>query len=90
MLQINDILTDLRQQLLAARNIADTDAKSRAAGLILDVCGVLVESAYRVDDRPVAGILEQLLDSARDTIHGVEWKSTIPTEDDIRKATLRA
>lgn len=75
-----DIFLYLRERLLGAR--AQNDAKLLTE--IQTVCDLLLDFAYLKGVQGVGIILEEFESSARDSLMGVPWKSTIPSEEEIR------
>lgn len=78
---ISDLLLHLRERLLAARAARD-DAALRDSWKVINA---VLDAAYRCQDREVAAMLENMGDAARDSLMDVEWKSTIPAAEAIRK-----
>lgn len=75
-----DTIYFLRQRLLDARQ-----GRDRAECLRLkNAFSLLVEASYEHQNPEVTRILVDLEDSARDSVMGVDWKSTIPPEEEIR------
>ena len=77
-----DIFLYLRQRLLDAREKRDMDIMSKLQTVFI----ILSDLAYLKKVGHLGAILEELENSARDSIMGVPWKSTIPSEEDIRSA----
>ena len=75
-----DIFLYLRQHLLDAREQND----SKVLVEIQTICDFLSGLAYSKKIRGLGAILEEFESSARDSITGVSWKSTIPSEEEIR------
>ena len=80
-MSIADLLCHLREQLLRARAKQDHDA----LGELWKVVDGVLDAAYQCRDREVAALLEDLGDSIRDSLMGVEWKSNIPSVEEIRR-----
>lgn len=85
-LSSTDILLGLRQQFLDAREKNDTNTLRSLAVFF----NIIEEIATRkgIEGR-IYGILEDLENSAYDSIGGVPWKSTIPSEEEIISALNR-
>ncbi len=77
-----DIFLYLRQRLLDAREQKDVDT----LGNLQTVFIMLSDLAYLKKVGGLGAILEEFENSARDSIMGVPWKSTIPSEEEIRLA----
>lgn len=78
-----DIILALRQHLLHARQQNDMDALHSLAM----VFGIIEEVASKKNTQgKIFGVLEDLGTSAREAIHGIPWKSTIPSEEEIISA----
>jgi signal transduction histidine kinase len=78
-----DILLALRQHLLNARQQNDMDALHS----LEMVFGILEEVAGKKNTQGIIfGVLDDLATSAREAIHGIPWKSTIPSEEEIISA----
>ncbi|MBC7810259.1 MAG: hypothetical protein H7175_03890 [Burkholderiales bacterium] len=82
--QLIDLLLSLRQRLLDAREKND---KTQLSYLKITF-GTLVEAAYTVEDKALVAILVDLEDAARDSITGVDWKSSIPSIEVIEKSCV--
>ena len=67
-MSIADLLCHLREQLLQARAKQDHDALRELWKIVVGV----LDAAYRCRDREVATLLEELGDSIRDSLMGVE------------------
>jgi hypothetical protein len=80
-LSLADLLIYIRTQLLDAKAAHD-DKTLEYLGKALDV---IQEFAYQKQDKKIALITEDFTDAIRDYFMGVEWKSTIPSEDEIRQ-----
>lgn len=76
---IVDLLCYLRQELLKARADKDQEKLRKIWGAI----DIFLESAYQSKDARVGSLLEDMGDSIRDSLMDVEWKSTIPSTEDI-------
>ena len=81
-LSSTDILLYLRQCLLDAREPRDVKKLIE----IQTVCEFLSSLVYSKEIRGIGLILEELENSAADSIAGVPWKSTIPSEEEIISA----
>jgi hypothetical protein len=82
-LSSTDILLGLRQHLLDAREQNDMNTLQNLAvffDLIWDI------AAKRDIQGRIFRILQDLESSAWDSIHGIPWKSTIPSEEEIISA----
>jgi hypothetical protein len=77
-----EIFLYLRQRLLSAREQKDINTLMQ----IGSVSDILLDLAYTKNSREVGAILENFESAVRDSIQGVEWKSIIPTEEEIQKA----
>lgn len=78
-----DILIALRQRLLEARAQNDMDTLQSLALSF----GILEEVAEKKNSHPrISTILDDLGTSAFEAIHGIPWKSTIPSEEEIISA----
>jgi hypothetical protein len=53
---------------------------------IQTISDMLPDLAYMKNSQEVGAILENFESAARDSIQGVDWKSIIPTEEEIRLA----
>lgn len=80
-MNIADLLCYLREQFLTARTAQDHDALIELSKVVDSV----LEAAYQSRDREVAALLQEFEASIRDSLTRVEWKSTIPTVEDIRR-----
>jgi len=78
-LSIYLLLIYLRQQTLTAREQGDT-ARTRDLEAFNRV---FLEAAHSTNDVVLAAVLENFEDAFRDTHLGVEWKSSIPSEEEI-------
>ena len=82
-LSSTDILLGLRQHLLDARQQNDMNTLQNLA-VFFDL---IWEIAAKTDFQGrIFRILEDLEHSAWDSIHGIPWKSTIPSEEEIISA----
>jgi hypothetical protein len=79
-MSIGDLLVFTRGQLMQAREARDEAALQTLATFN----EFFLRAAYSYEDVEAAKILEAFEDSIRDSFHQVEWKSTIPSEDEIR------
>ncbi len=82
-LSSTDILLGLRQHLLHARQEDDKDTLQSLA-IFFDMLWEI--AAKKKNQGIILGILENLERSAWDSIQGVPWKSTIPSEEEIISA----
>jgi hypothetical protein len=83
MLTLADLLINLRQKLLDARAQADM----ALAQALFTTYDLILEASYPSKNRALSGILQDFVDSARDTLNGEDWKSTIPTIEQIVQAS---
>src|SRR5215207_2052454 len=82
-LSSTDILLGLRQHLLDARQQNDMDTLQNLAVFL----NLIWEIAAKRDIQGrIFRILEDLERSAWDSTHGISWKSTIPSEEEIISA----
>jgi hypothetical protein len=72
----------LRQRLLDLRDNQDQDELSKLFTTLLFVG----EAAEKANDSQVVIILDHLVDATRDSLQGVEWKSYIPSVEEIEAA----
>lgn len=77
-----DIFLYLRQRLLSAREQKDISDLMN----IQIVTDILLDLAFMKNNREVGVILENFESAARDAIQGVDWKSIIPTEEEIKSS----
>jgi signal transduction histidine kinase len=82
-----DILLGLRQQLLEAREKNDTNTLQSLA-LVFNIIGEIADQ--KGIEGMIFGILENLGNSAMDSVEGVPWKSIIPSEEEIISALNRS
>ncbi len=82
-LTINKLFLYLRQNLIDARAQKNTQLLTEL-GNIFDL---LEAAAIEVGDRKYAAIAEEMRSSVRDTFMGTEWKSNIPSIDEIEKTS---
>jgi hypothetical protein len=76
-----DLLLYLRQKLLDARAAKDRKTLEELSNTF----HILQEAVWSVEESSVyAGFLEDMICAVRDSMMGVEWKSEIPSIDDIR------
>jgi len=73
------VVLRLREAVIAAQSQKDQHQLTN----LVRVLDLLLEVVYAANDRLLGTLLEQLLDTVRDTIHGVSWKSDIPSIDTI-------
>jgi hypothetical protein len=76
-----EIFLYLRQRLLNARDQNDLDTL-RTLATVFDMLWDL--AVDKKNQGRILGVLENLENSAYDTIQGVGWKSIIPTEEEIK------
>jgi len=79
-MSIVDLLLYIHSQFLKARAEKDAEALRDIWGAI----DLFVEVAYQTKDKEVAGVLEDIGDSIRDALMNEEWKSNVPTEEQIK------
>ena len=79
-MSLNDLICYIRQQLLQAKESKD-DKTVEYLGKALDV---LYEAALDAKDKPLSILLEDFVEAVRDYFMKVEWKSHIPTIEEIR------
>jgi hypothetical protein len=77
---IVDLLLYLREKLLEAR----ARKESKELQTLWDTINAVLECSYQHGERQIATLLEEMGDAIRDSLMGVEWKSTIPSEESIR------
>lgn len=77
---IGDLLFYFRRRLIELRSEANQDELRKLWSSINEV----LAAAYELNDRETAALLEEMSDAIRDSLMGVEWKSTIPSEETIR------
>ena len=76
-----ELLCHLSRRLSALRTSADHKQLRKLWSAITEV----LDAAYECDDQQTAALLEEMGDAVRDSLMGVEWKSTIPSEVTIRE-----
>lgn len=69
------VMLRLREAVITAQNQKDQNQLNS----LLEVLNTLLEVAYAASDRQLGIVLEALLDTVLDTLHGVSWKSDIPS-----------
>ncbi len=79
-LTIADLLCSLSKQLLLAREQKNTPDLERLMGIFV----LIEEAASAVQDKVIYTLAEDLEDAARDSLMEADWKSKIPSEEDIR------
>jgi hypothetical protein len=77
-----DIFLYLRQRLIDAREQNDMNTLGR----LQSVFDILLDLAYMKKNQAIGKILEGFESSAAHSLMGVGWKSTIPSEEEIRLA----
>jgi hypothetical protein len=77
-----EIFLYLRQRLLSASDQKDV----RVLMEIQTISDMLLDLAYMKNSQEVGAILENFESAARDSIQGVDWKSILPTEEEIKSA----
>lgn len=83
-LTLADLLCELRQELLTVRESEDKSDLT----MLGYIFGMIEDLATTKGDGPTARISMSMYDAVRDSVMGVEWKSTIPTVDEITEAFL--
>jgi hypothetical protein len=73
----------MRHRFLEARTNKDDDSINRLAVAF----GVISETAFIEGYTQLSLLIDEFTDSANDYGRDEEWKSYIPTEDEIRKLT---
>jgi hypothetical protein len=73
------VVLRLREAVIAAQSQEDQNQLNS----LLGVLDMLLEVVYAAPDRQLGIVLEALLDTVRDTLHGVPWKSDIPSVNTI-------
>lgn len=76
-----ELLCHLSRRLSELRASADHDQLRKVWSAITEI----LDAAYRCEDQTTASLLEEMGDAVRDSLMGVEWKSTIPSEEAIRE-----
>jgi hypothetical protein len=76
-----DLLLYIRQKVLDARKDHDQDALL----VLSNMLEVIQDVAWSVQDTRLASLVEDLLCAIRDSLTGVEWKSTIPSPEAIEQ-----
>jgi hypothetical protein len=82
-LTIGSLLVHLRQRLIDAREKKDSKVLNELGG----VFDLIEAAAWEAQDRRIAAIAEEMWSAVRDTFMGSEWKSNLPSVDDIEQAT---
>ena len=85
-MNLADLICHLRQELLDAReqkNKIQLGQRFTVFGVLLDA----VEASYSLRDGRIIGILEDLSSTTRDSLMDEDWKSNIPSVDEIKDAT---
>lgn len=77
---IVDLLSYFRRRLIDLRKEANHDELRKLWSSINEV----LAAAYEGNHRDVAALLEEMGDAIRDSLMGVDWKSTIPSDESIR------
>ena len=80
---LSQVLLSLRKHVLEAKE--QNDYKSLGDYLI--TLDVLEEVVTEMGDVAIATILEDMVCSIRDYLTGVDWKSSMPSIEDVKKAT---
>jgi hypothetical protein len=73
------LMKNLLTQLQDARDKSNREALVD----LFTTFSVLVEASYASEDVQSIGFIENLLDSARDSLGGVDWKSDLPSIDSV-------
>lgn len=81
-LTISYLLCYLRQSLIDARKENNT----RLLTELGNAFDLIEAAAFEVRDKKCATIVEAMRDSVRDTFMGSEWKSNIPSIEEINEA----
>jgi hypothetical protein len=76
------VLIKLREMLIQARKNHDIAGLTR----LMNTFGMLEEVVCTSEPKAICGILVHLRDSARDSLMGVDFKSEIPTIEEIKAA----
>lgn len=77
-----DLLLYLRQRLLDARTVKD----HKMLNELSNTFHILQEAIWSVEEASVyAGFLEDMICAVRDSMMGVEWKSEIPSIEEIKE-----
>jgi hypothetical protein len=84
MLTLTSLLCYLRGRLLEARKHNDQESLSQLSRIF----EIMEEAAWEANDQKHGALIEDMRLAVGDSFHGVEWKSAIPTEDEIRAASL--
>jgi hypothetical protein len=79
-----DLVCYLRRRLVEARDKQDQADLTTLLG-ILDV---LRDAAWNKGDESLASIIQDMIDSAQDSLMDVGWKSNIPSEEFILATLL--
>jgi len=78
-INLQAVVLRLRAAVIAARSQID----ARQLNSLMGILDSLLDVAYAANDHQLVALLEPLLDAVRDTIHGVGWKSEIPSVDAV-------
>lgn len=78
-LTMNVLLLFLRELLLQARRQYDETLLARLAYTF----DLLEDASFKVGDAKLIPIIEKMRYAVSDSIMGAEWKSEIPSEDEI-------
>ena len=76
-----ELLCHLSRRLSELRTSSDHDQLRKTWSAITEI----LDAAYHCEDQQTASLLEEMGDAVRDSLMGVEWKSTIPSEETIRE-----
>ena len=82
-LTIGVLLKHLRQKLIEARK----DKNEKLLVELGHAFDLIEEAALEAKDAKLAAIAEEMQSSVRDTFMGAEWKSSIPSDDEIEEAS---
>ena len=85
-LTLTDLMLYLRQSLLKAREQEDAESLVRLS-TVFDVLEEAASADYATRDGRIIGILMELECAARDSLQGEDWKSDIPSVEQIEAAT---
>lgn len=75
-----DLVCGLRQNLLIARERKDLANLT----ILQNTLDILRDIAWNKEDESLAAIIQDMVDASRDALMGVDWKSSIPSEEQIR------
>jgi hypothetical protein len=78
-INLQAVVLRLRAAAIAARSQID----NRQLNSLMGILDSLLDVAYTANDHQLPALLESLLAAVRDTIHGIPWKSEIPSVDTV-------